>query len=202
MALLPTLLHGLSHSESLDPEPTCGPVAQWIRHRPTEPGIAGSSPAGVRSPADHNAAPCAPTPWLANPARIRQRHRDWRAWLHRCARSGCRCSDCACSDTASEAAAAEWADSDGLATIAAAPAARPSTATGCWGVRAALATSTAATSEGPVAQWIRHQPTEPGIAGSSPAGVMLTISPPVFLYNSSIPIAQAQSVGPTASRMF
>ena len=24
-----------------------GPVAQWIRHRPTEPGIAGLSPAGV-----------------------------------------------------------------------------------------------------------------------------------------------------------
>ena len=24
-----------------------GPVAQWIRHRPTEPGITGSSPAGV-----------------------------------------------------------------------------------------------------------------------------------------------------------
>jgi hypothetical protein len=24
-----------------------GPVAQWVRHRPTEPGIAGSSPAGV-----------------------------------------------------------------------------------------------------------------------------------------------------------
>ena len=27
---------------------TTGPVAQWIRHRPTELGIAGSSPAGVR----------------------------------------------------------------------------------------------------------------------------------------------------------
>ena len=27
--------------------------------------------------------------------------------------------------------------------------------------------------EGPVAQWIRHRPTEPGIAGSSPAGVIL-----------------------------
>ena len=27
--------------------PSIGPVAQWIRHRPTEPGIAGSSPAGV-----------------------------------------------------------------------------------------------------------------------------------------------------------
>jgi hypothetical protein len=27
-----------------------GPVAQWIRHRPTEPGIAGSSPAGFISP--------------------------------------------------------------------------------------------------------------------------------------------------------
>ena len=25
----------------------CGPVAQWIGHRPTEPGIAGSKPAGV-----------------------------------------------------------------------------------------------------------------------------------------------------------
>ena len=32
-----------------DPQksPPHGPVAQWIRHRPTEPGIAGSSPAGV-----------------------------------------------------------------------------------------------------------------------------------------------------------
>ena len=28
-------------------ETISGPVAQWIRHRPTEPGIAGSSPAGV-----------------------------------------------------------------------------------------------------------------------------------------------------------
>ena len=27
-----------------------GPVAQWIRHRPTEPGIASSSPAGVIFP--------------------------------------------------------------------------------------------------------------------------------------------------------
>ena len=30
---------------------------------------------------------------------------------------------------------------------------------------------------GPVAQWIRHRPAEPGIAGSSPAGVMLRLSP-------------------------
>ena len=29
---------------------------------------------------------------------------------------------------------------------------------------------------GPVAQWIRHRPTEPGIAGSSPAGVILRIT--------------------------
>ena len=36
----PSFVHwGRSH--------TTGPVAQWIRHRPTEPGIAGSSPAGV-----------------------------------------------------------------------------------------------------------------------------------------------------------
>ena len=32
-------------------------------------------------------------------------------------------------------------------------------------------------SEGPVAQWIRHRPTEPGIAGSSPAGVMFRLLP-------------------------
>ena len=31
-------------------------------------------------------------------------------------------------------------------------------------------------SVGPVAQWIRHRPTEPGIAGSSPAGVIVIIS--------------------------
>ena len=42
-----------------------GPVAQWIRHRPAEPGIAGSSPAGVisisagriHSPAELSLAP-------------------------------------------------------------------------------------------------------------------------------------------------
>ena len=35
--------------ESTGPEigMSVGPVAQWIRHRSTEPGIAGSSPAGV-----------------------------------------------------------------------------------------------------------------------------------------------------------
>ena len=32
-------------------------------------------------------------------------------------------------------------------------------------------------SEGPVAQWIRHRPTELGIAGSSPAWVMLRLLP-------------------------
>ena len=37
---------------------------------------------------------------------------------------------------------------------------------------------------GPVAQWIRHRPTEPGIAGSSPAGVICT-SPEFFTALSS-----------------
>ena len=32
-------------------------------------------------------------------------------------------------------------------------------------------------SEGPVAQWIRHRPTEPGIAGSKSAGVIVLSSP-------------------------
>ena len=38
-------------------ETTSGPVAQWIRHRPTEPGIAGSSPAGVMSVRDVQRSP-------------------------------------------------------------------------------------------------------------------------------------------------
>ena len=37
---------------------TTGPVAQWIRHRPTEPGIAGSSPARVIFDVAHIAAAC------------------------------------------------------------------------------------------------------------------------------------------------
>ena len=38
---------------------------------------------------------------------------------------------------------------------------------------------------GPVAQWIRHRPTEPGIAGSSPAGVIIFESQPCHLHVSS-----------------
>ena len=34
---------------------------------------------------------------------------------------------------------------------------------------------------GPVAQWIRHRPTEPGIAGSSPAGVICRLSRPLSM---------------------
>ena len=56
-----------------------GPVAQWIRHRPTEPGIAGSSPAGVILPTHLAvlalfAMPCVseisgqPTAWKCKPA--------------------------------------------------------------------------------------------------------------------------------------
>ena len=39
------------NQKSLDARPT-GPVAQWIRHRPTEPGIVGSSPTGVMHTCD------------------------------------------------------------------------------------------------------------------------------------------------------
>ena len=46
--------HGAGKRHFYDKPRTCcseawsiGPVAQWIRHRPTEPGIAGWSPAGV-----------------------------------------------------------------------------------------------------------------------------------------------------------
>ena len=37
----------LQHHNLLSIFEITGPVAQWIRHRPTEPGIAGSSPVGV-----------------------------------------------------------------------------------------------------------------------------------------------------------
>ena len=34
-------------AQSGDSTCSAGPVTQWIRHRPTEPGIVGSSPTGV-----------------------------------------------------------------------------------------------------------------------------------------------------------
>ena len=39
--------HGLRTRVEAAAAPHSGPVAQWIRHRPTEPGIVGSSPTGV-----------------------------------------------------------------------------------------------------------------------------------------------------------
>jgi hypothetical protein len=44
-------------NRDLNPESSIGPVAQWIRHRPTEPGIAGSSPAGVNLLVDAKCQP-------------------------------------------------------------------------------------------------------------------------------------------------
>ena len=46
---------------------------------------------------------------------------------------------------------------------------------------------------GPVAQWIRHRPTEPGIVGSSPTGVIvLCQSMPVspYVWNQTMSFAQ------------
>ena len=37
----------MKHHVNIRNHLTLGPVAQWIRHRPREPGIAGWSPAGV-----------------------------------------------------------------------------------------------------------------------------------------------------------
>ena len=46
---------------------------------------------------------------------------------------------------------------------------------------------------GPVAQWIRHRPTEPGIAGSSPAGVILLRSSTTFMRAAGRPDQLSQS---------
>jgi hypothetical protein len=55
---------------------------------------------------------------------------------------------------------------------------------------------------GPVAQWIRHRPTEPGIAGSSPAGVILAVgasvrvqaTPPSHGYHPSYPPSSVDDI--------
>ena len=50
---------------------------------------------------------------------------------------------------------------------------------------------------GPVAQWIRHRPTEPGIAGSSPAGVILLYIryPPLFLITMDTRLGVGHCIG-------
>ena len=54
-----------------------------------------------------------------------------------------------------------------------------------YGLFSCLLFSCGDTLDGPVAQWIRHRPTEPGIAGSSPAGVTyfsVSNNRPIILY--------------------
>ena len=56
---------------------------------------------------------------------------------------------------------------------------------------------------GPVAQWIRHRPTEPGIVGSNPTGVIvLCQSMPVspYVWNQTMSFAQEWPRGLAASR--
>ena len=54
-----------------------------------------------------------------------------------------------------------------------------------------------------MAQWIRHRPTEPGIAGSSPAGVIIAPSAaaPVLWQKSMSARAQQRSLATTVSRV-
>ena len=135
-------------------------MAQWIRHRPMEPGIPGSSPAGVRVPMYServdNASRCRCTGELAV---LRSRQHG-----------GATCVDIARRRHRTT---------------------EPSASTSCggancindmllWGTGCCLSRSSATMGNmlpfveilriGPVAQWIRHRPTEPGIAGSSLPG--------------------------------
>ena len=50
---------------------------------------------------------------------------------------------------------------------------------------------------GPVAQWIRHRPTEPGIAGSSPAGVICTTRRPAGVICTTRRLRNRSPQGPT-----
>ena len=49
--------------------------------------------------------------------------------------------------------------------------------------------------KGPVAQWIRHRPTEPRIAGSSPAGVIFPISACSFSHEVENPFFHLKTQG-------
>ena len=122
-----------------------GPVAQWIRHRPTEPGIAGSNPAGVV------VSVAKPDTGAWGTKGIVYTCED--CWLHG---QGDRGRDMA----PRKAQAALSLGSQNLRSAAA------------WGLVAFPPMTLARSSHGPVAQWIRHRATEPGIAGSSPAGVI------------------------------
>ena len=62
-----------------------GPVAQWIRHRPTEPGIAGSSPAGVMPARASYCRVGCPLEKTRSPAR----HFKWSLGWHRAGRNKC-----------------------------------------------------------------------------------------------------------------
>ena len=65
---------------------------------------------------------------------------------------------------------------DGGGQVATSPGCERAQRRNLWGAAADFALAFAPprppTARGPVAQWIRHRPTEPGIAGSSPAGVI------------------------------
>ena len=123
-----------------------GPVAQWIRHRPTEPGIVGSSPTGVM----HSLEP---------QSHVLRFSTDFKPQLQM-----------------SAGTSAVWvANASGLL---------PNTKSLNKSVTCLLVRSLHPgvslldekilrhSSSGPVAQWIRHRSTEPGIVGPSPTGVM------------------------------
>ena len=133
-----------------------GLVAQWIRQRPTEPGIAGSSPAEVSLRAGTTVWRCVRACLHVRTAsavggvhvpghRVPSRPAAMRAHRHH-ARRGTH--------------AVERAQ---LGQVPAPVRARRCDSTRVTAVRHACT--------GLVAQWIRHRPTEPGIAGSSPAEV-------------------------------
>ena len=104
-----------------------GPVAQWIRHRPTEPGIVGWSPTRIikTSVRDSREIPC-PAHQLVAWSSGMTPGESWPQFQEQPS-----CKDCG------------WDD-----------------------FRRPLP-------RGPVAQWIRHRPTGPGVVGSSPTRIML-----------------------------
>ena len=69
---------------------------------------------------------------------------------------------------------------------------RPSSALNC--------ASYVALSVGPVAQWIRHRPTEPGIAGSSPPGSQLKLAKGLLTQLSRLHVA-LPSIPPSFSHV-
>ena len=135
-----------------------GPVAQWIRHRPTEPGIVGSSPTGVM----HSLSTQSSSSPLLHKFKVQLWMCPGTSAVWVCKRQWPMSKNTRSVHKWSPATAHHGGDLP----------ARSFCPPRCVTSASEILRNA---SSGPVAQWIRHRPREPGIVGSSPSGVMQSL---------------------------